>query len=128
MFKPDRRQYSDVESPDPGPNDGGLDDTGLGVCEDSAAADDVVEAEREGNKDPRTRLALSREASFLTSIRNLEGFRGGFVACGRLGWAGAQVVAGRRVIWIECGRRCLGRQRGAGKPGGCEISVDTGGE
>lgn len=94
------------------------------------AADDAVGAEREEKKDPRTRLALSRDASFLISMRNLEGFRGGFVAgrgWGGLGWTAAKVVAGRRVIWIECGRRCLGRQRGVGNPGGCEVSVDVGG-
>lgn len=130
MFNPDLLQESDVQSTEPAANEGGLDDTGLGDCEDSVVADDAVEAEREGNKDPRTRLALSREASFIMSIRNLEGFLGGFVAGGRgggFGWTAAKVVAGRRVIWIECGRRCLGRQRGVGNPGDCEVSVDVGG-
>jgi hypothetical protein len=102
VFKPDLLQCGDVESDDPlAAKECGLDDTGLGDCEDSVAADDATGAEREGKKDPRTRLALSRDASFLISIRNLKGFRGGFVAgrgWGGLGWAAARVVAGRRVI------------------------------
>ena len=112
----------------PGPNEGGLDDTGVDDCEDSATEDEAVGEVREGNMDPRTRLALSREASFITSIRNRDGFRRGFGA-----GAGARVrstarwFAGTRVMCMECGRRCLGRQRGAGNLGSCEVSVDTGG-
>ena len=78
MFNPDLLQYSDEVSTDPAANEGGLDDTGVDDCEDSAIEDEAVGEVREGNMDPRTLLALSREASFLTSIRNRDGFRGGF--------------------------------------------------
>jgi hypothetical protein len=93
-----------VQSAAPAANDGGLDDTGLEECDDSAVEDEAVEEESEGKMDPRTRLALSREASFLTSIRNLDGFRGG---CRGLR-SSATWLAGTREMWIECGRRCLG--------------------
>lgn len=126
LFNGDLLQYKDVGSVEPAANEGGLDDTGLEECDDSAVAVEAVGEESEGKKDPSTRLALSREASFITSSPNFEGLRGGFVALAALR-SRAALLAGRREICIACGRRCLGRQRGAGKPGGCEVSVDTGG-
>lgn len=123
VFNPDLLQYSDVQSAAPAVKEGGLDDTGLEECEDSAVEEEDAEEEREGKMDPRTRLALSREASFLTSIRNLDGFRGG--SAGRGFRSTASWLTGRRVICIECGRRCLGRHRGSGNLGGCDVSAET---
>jgi hypothetical protein len=80
VFNPDLLQYSELLSADPAANEGRLVDAGLEERNDSAAADEPVE--REGKTDPRILLTLSREASFLTSRRNLEGFRGG-VGAGR---------------------------------------------
>ena len=100
MFSPDLLQYNDVQSAAPAAKDGGLDDTGLDECEDSAVEEEAVEEEREGKMDPRTRLALSREASFLTSIRNLDGFRGR--VGGGPGFRSMAIwLAGTREIWIE---------------------------
>jgi hypothetical protein len=67
MFKPDLLQYSDVQSAAPAANEGGLDGTGLEERDDSAAEDEALEEESEGKTDPRSRFALSREASFLIS-------------------------------------------------------------
>lgn len=74
--------------------------------------------------DPRTRLALSREASFLTSIRNLDGFRGR-VGGGTGFRSMATWLAGTREIWMEWGRRGLGRHKGSGNLGDCAPSADA---
>lgn len=124
IFNPDLLQYNDVQSAAPAANDGGLDETGLGECEDSAVEDEAVEEESEGKMDPRTRLALSREASFLTSIRNLDGFRGR--VGGGTGFRSMAIwLAGTREIWMEWGRRCLGRHKGSGNLGDCAPSADA---
>ena len=53
------------------------------AAEDEAAGNDEEEGESEENTDPNTRLAFSREASFLSSIRIRDGFLG-FVGVGAL--------------------------------------------
>jgi hypothetical protein len=70
--------------------------------------------------DPSTRFAFSRDASFLSSMRNLEalwGWGGG----GGLRSKGTK-PAGKRVICIECGRRCRGLQGGSGSLAGRDFS------
>jgi hypothetical protein len=62
---------------------------------------------------PNTRFAFSREASFLNSTLNREGVFGGGGGGGGRRSRGTN-PAGNRVICIECGRRCLGRQGGVG--------------
>jgi hypothetical protein len=62
---------------------------------------------------PSTRFAFSREASFLNSTLNREGFLGG--GGGGVGRKSTGTYpAGSLVMCIECGRRCLGRQGGVG--------------
>lgn len=119
VFPLDLLQYSDVQSAAPAANEGGLDEDGVEGCDDSAVGGEAMEEEREGKMDPRTRLALSREASFLTSMRNLDGFMSVFGAGGEFR-STARWRADRRVICIELGRRCLGRHNGPGNLGGCE--------
>jgi hypothetical protein len=84
------------------------------VAEVATEGEAIEEFEENGEKtEPSTRFAFSLEASFLSSIRNLEGFLGSFAS----GWglrSNGTNPDGRRVICIECGRRCLGRQGGAG--------------
>jgi hypothetical protein len=82
--------------------------SGLGDLVELAAEDEAEEVfavlevleENGENTDPSTRFAFSREASFLSSMRNLESFlgsRGG--GCGRR--SNGMNPAGSRVIWIE---------------------------
>jgi hypothetical protein len=86
-----------------------------------AAEDEAGEGfgEREEKTEPNTRFALSREASFLNPIRNLDGFLGsGGGGTGRS--SKGTKPAGSLVMCIECGRRCLGRQGGSGSLG-CDL-------
>lgn len=72
--------------------------------------------------EPSTLFAVSREASFLSCRRNLErcfGGRGG----GRGRRSKGTKPAGRRVICIECGRRCRGRHGGVGSVGASELKA-----
>jgi hypothetical protein len=80
------------------------------------------EVEENGeNTDPSTRFAFSRDASFLSSMRNLEAFFDWGGGGGGLRSKGTK-PAGKRVIWIECGRRCLGLQGGSGSLAGRNFS------
>jgi hypothetical protein len=72
-----------------------------------------VGGENEGNTDPSTRFAPSREASFLNSRLSLEDFFGDLSRGRGCRWAGPN-PAGSRVICIECGRGRLGGQGGEG--------------
>ena len=92
---------------------------GLSDLVELAAEDVAVEGfEENGEKtDPSTRFAFSREASFLNSRRNLEGCFGVFGG-GDGRRSNGTKPAGRRVICIECGRRCRGRHGGAGSVAG----------
>lgn len=81
-----------------------------------AAVDEAEEGldDSEGKTEPSTRFAVSREASFLNSIRNLFGVFGfGVAGSGRR--SSGTMPAGNRVMCIECGRRCRGRQGGSGR-------------
>lgn len=109
-------------------SDGPKDSDPLGDEPPSPGLSDLVELaaevvaveglEENGEKtDPSTRFAFSREASFLNSRRNLEGCLGGFGGGDGRRSKGTK-PAGRRVICMECGRRCLGRQGGAGSATG----------
>lgn len=97
--------------------------SGLVDLVELAAEDGAVEADEEkGEKtDPSTRFAFSREASFLSSMRNFDTFFGSGGGGGGVRSNGAK-PAGRRVICIECGRRCRGRQGGDGSLAGCAFS------
>lgn len=81
---------------------GEVDPAGLGDLVELAAEDVAVEEEEEDGKktEPNTLFAFSREASFLSCNRNLEGFLGG-----RGGGEGRRSngtnPAGRRVMCIE---------------------------
>lgn len=75
---------------------------GLGDLVELAAEDVAVEEEEEDGKktEPSTRFAFSREASFLSCNRNLEGlFGGGGGGDGRR--SNGTNPAGRRVMCIE---------------------------
>jgi hypothetical protein len=75
-----------------------------------------LEEVNEEKTEPNTRFAVSREASFLKSIRNLDGvFGSGGDGSGRR--SRGTMPAGNRVMCIECGRRCRGRQGGSGSRG-----------
>ena len=96
---------------------------GLSDLVELAAEDVAVEGLEEENgakTDPSTRFAFSREASFLNSRRNLEGCLGGFGG-GDGRKSNGTKPAGRRVICIECGRRCRGRHGGAGRLAGTRL-------
>jgi hypothetical protein len=83
---------------------------------DALAAEDEAEEEFEVNEEktePNTRFALSREASFLSSRRNRDSVLGSGGGGRGLRSKGTK-PAGSRVMCIECGRRCLGRQGGSG--------------
>ena len=84
-----------------------------GVSEPGVEEVDLLLLENGEKTVPSTRFAFSREASFLNSTVNREGFLGGGG-----GGVGRRSIgtnpAGKRVMCIECGRRCLGRQGGEG--------------
>ena len=71
--------------------------------------------------DPSTRFAFSLDASFLSSMRNLEAFLGWGGGGGGLRSKGTK-PAGKRVICIECGRRWRGLQGGSGSLAGRDFS------
>jgi hypothetical protein len=110
-----------------GPADAGENDalsiSGLVGLVELAAEDGAVEVDEENGEktDPSTRFAFSREASFLSSTRNLDPFFGSEGGGGGLRSNGTK-SAGRLVICIECGRRCRGRQGGEGSFAGCNFS------
>jgi hypothetical protein len=113
-----------VRSADADENDA-LSVSGLADPVELAAEDGAVEVEVDEEKgektDPSTRFAFSREASFLSSTRNLDGFFGSRGGGGGLRSKGTK-SAGRRVICIECGRCGRGRQGGEGSLAGCDFS------
>jgi hypothetical protein len=125
-LKRDLLEYNDVGSAEAAWKEArGAAVSGLEDLEDDAlAAEDEAVEEFEVNEEktePNTRFALSREASFLSSRRNLDGFLGS----GGGGWglrSKGMKPAGSRVMCIECGRRCLGRQGGSGSLT-CDLSV-----
>jgi hypothetical protein len=89
------------------------------------AAEDVAadELEDDGKKtEPSTLFAVSRDASFVSCIRSLEGFFGGGGG-GEGRRSKGTKPAGSRVICIECGRRCRGRQGGVGSVGVCDLNA-----
>lgn len=98
---------------------------GLGALAGGSAGDVADEdAEEKGRKtDPSTRFAVSRDASFLNSTRSLDGFLGSGRDGGGLRSNGTN-PAGSRVIWIECGLRCRGRQGGSGSLAGKDLSKE----
>ena len=105
---------------------GGLPASGL-VDLVELAAEDVAAEDDEENEEktvPRTRLAFSRDASFLNFMRILEVFSG-LGGGGRGLRSNGTNPGGRRVMCIECGRRCLGRQGGDGSLGVCDFSART---
>lgn len=97
---------------------------------EALAAEDEAEEELEGvneeKTEPSTRFAVSREASFLNSNRNLDGVFGSG-GDGRGSRSRGTMPAGNRVMCIECGRRCLGRQGGSGSRGGGLSATNLGG-
>jgi hypothetical protein len=103
---------------------GEVEPAGLGDLVELAAEDVAVEKEEEDGKktEPSTLFAFSREASFLSCNRNLEGFLGG-KGGGEGRRSNGTKPAGRRVMCIECGRRCLGRQGGVGNVGVCDLKA-----
>jgi len=116
--------YIDVGSEDAATNEGGLSDAGLAervelAAEDGAEEEDVEDSEEK--TDPSTRFAFSREASFLNSMRRRDTFLGSGGGGRGLRSKGMK-PAGRRVMCIECGRRCRGRQGGSGSLAGCDLS------
>ena len=119
----DLLEYKDDGSTDAARKEGrgsGLEDLDV----DSLAAEDEAEEEFEENGDktePNTRFAVSREASFPNSNRNLDGFFGSGGGGGGRRSRG-MMPAGNRVMCIECGRRCRGRQGGSGSRG-CALSA-----
>jgi hypothetical protein len=130
--KPDLLEYSDVGSAAAAVKEGGLvdagdaGDAGLNDLLEPAAGDEAAEEEdeeREGKTDPSSRFALSREASFLNSMRLLEGFLGS--RDGGDGFRSAAKPAGKRVMCIECGLRGLGRHGGVGNRAGSDGPADT---
>lgn len=116
--------YIEDGSADAAMNDGGLAD-GLAERVELAAEDEAAEVEKEeseGKTDPRTRLALSREASFPNSTRIREGFWGS-AGGGEGNRSDGTQPSGQHVICIECGRLCLGRQGGSGSLAGRDFSA-----
>lgn len=103
---------------------GDLGVSGLADLVELAAEDVAVEElEDEGKKtEPNTLFAFSREASFLSCNRNLDGFFGGGGG-GEGRRSNGTNPAGRRVMCMECGRRCLGRQGGVGRVGVCDLNA-----
>jgi hypothetical protein len=92
---------------------------------DPAADDEAVDGfeEKEEKTEPNTRFAFSLEASFPNSTRNPGSFFGSGVGGFGLRSRGMK-PAGSRVICMECGRRCRGRQGGSGSLTGCDLSAN----
>jgi hypothetical protein len=94
----------------------GLEDRDVDTLAAEDEAEEELEEVNEEKTEPSTRFADSREASFLNSKRNLVGVLGsGGVGNGRR--SKGTIPAGNRVMCIECGRRCRGRQGGSGSRG-----------
>jgi hypothetical protein len=94
----------------------GLDDLDVDALAAEVEAEEGLEEVNEEKTEPNTRFALSREASFVSTRRNLEGFLGS--GGGGRGCKSRGTVPARNcVVCIAYGRRCLGRQGGSGNLG-----------
>ena len=100
--------------------------SGLVDLVELAAVDVAVEDDEENEEKtvPRTRLAFSRDASFPSSRRNVEDvwWSGGG---GRGLRSRGRNLSGSRVMCMEYGRRCRGRQGGDGSLGVRDFSART---